>query len=415
MLDRRSVFVIALAALVFCCSPLTAQKKRRRQAGAGRLITEFPVPEKAPIDVAAATATALEQLMSLEEKGGQWPYEGVYREDRGALPQGYRVGGTSISILGMVCAPGYRDDDGRVAAVERALRFVLKTLEVDRMQEGFQGGYDVRGWGHIYALTCLLYLKDFQLVPAALAKQVDEKTSWLVEVLVTSAIPKNGGWNYSRRRGYMSPRNPASTFMTAPALQALFHAKARGHDVPDDVVEQALAALERSRSEGGGYAYGAPAKSRNDVPDDELGMMDKTPSAAARAAVCETTLMLAGRGDEARHAAAVKLFYDHWDDLAVRKSQQGTHIPPYGIAPYYFMFGHMYCAQAIEQLADEELRDECRARMRVMLARGVEANGAWNDRQFGRSAGYGTAMALLAMHMPRLPKPHKWRPGASKK
>ena len=50
-----------------------------------------------------------------------------------------------------------------------------------------------------------------------------------------------------------------------------------------------------------------------------------------------------------------------------------------------------------------------------MLARGVEANGAWNDRQFGRSAGYGTAMALLAMHMPRLPKPHKWRPGASKK
>ncbi|MEC8651759.1 MAG: hypothetical protein VXY92_04280 [Planctomycetota bacterium] len=415
MLDRRSVFVIALAALVFCCAPLTAQKKRRRQAGAGRLITEFPGPEKPPIDVAAATATALEQLLSLEEKGGQWPYEGVYREDRGALPQGYRVGGTSISILGMVCAPGYRDDDRRVAAVERALRFVLKTLKVDRMQEGFQGGYDVRGWGHIYALTCLLYLKDFQLVPAALAEQVDEKTSWLVEVLVASAIPKNGGWNYSRRRGYMSPRNPASTFMTAPALQALFHAQARGHDVPDDVVEQALAALERSRSEGGGYAYGAPAKSRNDGPDEERGLMDKTPSAAARAAVCETTLMLAGRGDAARHAAAVKLFYDHWDDLAVRKSQQGTHIPPYGIAPYYFMFGHMYCAQAVEQLADEELRDECRTRMRVMLARGVEASGAWNDRQFGRSAGYGTAMALLAMHMPRLPKPHTWGPGASKK
>jgi hypothetical protein len=415
MHDRRSVFVIALAALVFCCSPLTAQRKRRRPAGAGRLITEFPVPEKAPIDVAEATATALEQMMGLEEKGGQWPYEGVYREDRGALPQGYRVGGTSISILGMVCAPGYRDDERRAAAVERALRFVLKTLEVDRMQEGFQGGYDVRGWGHIYALTCLLYLKDFQFVPAALAEQVDKKTSWLVEVLVASAIPKNGGWNYSRRRGYMSPRNPASTFMTAPALQALFHAKARGHDVPDDVVEQALSALERSRSEGGGYAYGAPAKSRNDVPDAELGMMDKTPAAAARAAVCETTLMLAGRGDAERHAAAVRLFYDHWDDLAVRKSQQGTHIPPYGIAPYYFMFGHMYCAQAIEQLADEELRAECRDRMRVMLARGVEANGAWNDRQFERSAGYGTAMALLAMHMPRLPKPHTWRPGASKK
>ena len=111
----------------------------------------------------------------------------------------------------------------------------------------------------------------------------------------------------------------------------------------------------------------------------------------------------------------MRLFYEHWDDLAVRKSQRGTHIPPYGIAPYYFMFGHMYCAQAIELLADEELRDECRTKMRVMLARSIEDDGAWNDRQFGRSAGYGTAMALLAMHMPRLPKPRPWRAGARKK
>ena len=137
--------------------------------------------------------------------------------------------------------------------------------------------------------------------------------------------------------------------------------------------------------------------------------------ATARAAVCETTLMLAGRGDAARHAAAVRLFFEHWVDLAVRKSQRGTHIPPYGIAPYYFLFGHMYCAQAVEQLADEELAAECREKMRVMLARSIEADGSWNDRQFGRSAGYGTAMALLAMHMPRLPQPHKWRAGAAKK
>jgi len=417
MLDRRFVILLvaAAAALTLVCAPLTGQKKRRRDPGAGRLITDFPVPDAAPIDVAAATQKALSAMLALEEEGGQWPYEGVYREDRGALPQGYRVGGTAISILGMVCAPGYREDEAREQAVGRALRFVLETLDVERMQEGFKGGYDVRGWGHIYALTCLLYLDDFDLVPAELQEQVDQRIPWLTQVLVDSAIPQSGGWNYSRRRGYMSPRNRASTFMTAPALQALFHAKARGHDVPDDVVEQALAALERSRSKLGGYAYGAPADSRNEVADVDLGMMDKTPSAAARAAVCETTLMLAGRGDAARHAAAVRLFFEHWDDLAVRKSQRGTHIPPYGIAPYYFLFGHMYCAQAVEQLADEELAEECRAKMRVMLSRSIEANGSWNDRQFGRSAGYGTAMALLAMHMPRLPAPHPWRAGASGK
>jgi hypothetical protein len=199
--------------------------------------------------------------------------------------------------------------------------------------------------------------------------------------------------------------------MTAPALQALFHAKARGHDVPDQVVEEALGALERARSAGGGYAYGAPGDSRNETPDEELGMMDKTPSAAARAAVCETTLALAGRGDAARHERAVRLFFEHWDDLAVRKSQRGTHIPPYGIAPYYFLFGHLYCAQAIEGLEDDAQRAALREKMRRMLARSIEADGGWNDRQFPRSAGYGTAMALLALHMPRLPEPTEWRPG----
>ena len=422
MLERRPFVVAAavLTALALCSAPLNCQKKRPvgKAPRGGRLITEFPVKDGAPLDVAAASRRALASLMELEEEGGQWPYEGVYREDRGALPQGYRVGGTAITILGMVAAPGYRDDEQRVAAVGRALRFVLETLDVERMQIGFQGGYDVRGWGHIYALTCLLHLQDAKLVPDGLAAQVDKKVPWLVEALVDAAIPENGGWNYSRRGGYKSPRNKASTFMTAPALQALFHAKARGHDVPDHVVEEALGALERARSLRGGYAYGAPASNRNEVDEDDLGMMDKTPSAAARAAVCETTLMLAGRGDAERHRQAVELFFEHWDDLAVRKSQRGTHILPYGIAPYYFLFGHMYCAQAIEQLADADDRAALRGRMRRMLARSVESNGTWNDRQFGRSAGYGTAMALLAMHMGRVPKPHTWAAaaqGATKK
>ncbi|MFN3244424.1 MAG: hypothetical protein ACE37K_23160 [Planctomycetota bacterium] len=417
MLQRRFVHaVVVLATLTLCCFPLTAQKKRPQPAGGGRRITEFPVPDAAPVDVATATKLAMQGLIGLEEEGGQWPYEGVYREDRGQLPQGYRVGGTSIAILGMVCAPGYRDDEARVAAVDRALRFVLKTLEVDRMQKGFQGGYDVRGWGHIYALTCLLHLQDAKMVPKELAEQVDKKVPWLVETLVESAIPKNGGWNYSRRAGYMSPRNRASTFMTAPALQALFHAKKRGHAVPDDVVEQALDALDRSRSVGGGYAYGSSSQNRNDIEEEDIrSIMDKTPSAAARAAVCETTLMLAGRGNAERHAAAIDLFFEHWDDLAVRKSQLNTHIPPYGIAPYYFMFGHMYTAQAIEQLADADRRAHYRTRMREYLARSIEQNGTWNDRQFGRSASYGTAMALLAMHMPHLPKPFAWRAASAKK
>ena len=48
------------------------------------------------------------------------------------------------------------------------------------------------------------------------------------------------------------------------------------------------------------------------------------------------------------------------------------------------------------------------------LARSREEDGSWNDRQFGRSGGYGTALALMVMHMAHLPKPCAW-PGPAKK
>ena len=240
-----------------------------------------------------------------------------------------------------------------------------------------------------------------------------EKTRWLVETLCASAIPDSGGWNYSRPKGYLDPANKASTFMTAPALQALFHAKACKHAVPDAVVTQALDALERARAQPGGYSYGAPATSMGEVGEDKLTMMDRTPSSAARAAACETTLLLAGRGDKQRLEKAVDLFFAHWDALAVRKSQTGTHIPPYGIAPYYFLYGHVYAAQAIEQIDDAGKRATLREKMRNVLAKSREQDGSWNDRQFGRSGGYGTALALLTLYMPQLPKPEPWRPDAA--
>jgi len=50
---------------------------------------------------------------------------------------------------------------------------------------------------------------------------------------------------------------------------------------------------------------------------------------------------------------------------------------------------------------------------RAVLAKSREDDGSWNDRQFGRSGGYGTGLALLTMHMPRLPKPIAWTADAA--
>ncbi|MEY3160879.1 MAG: hypothetical protein RIT25_870 [Planctomycetota bacterium] len=415
----RVLGVVLLASLALAqeAAPEAAGKGGKKDPGmqpaaaAPIRFTAFPVPDAAPLDADAATREAVAAMLRLQEgpSGDQWPYEGVYREDRGQLPVGYRVGGTAIACMGLLAAPGFAQDEPRKAALEKGLRFVLETLDHPRMSHAFIGTYDVRGWGHVYALQLLLHVADRKAVEGKLLDAVTARIPWLVQALVDAAIPKSGGWNYSLRRGFRNPANQASTFMTAPALQALFHARARGHDVPEQVVTEALDALERSRAKPGGYAYGAPARSQAELDEAQLGMMNRTPSSAARATLCEVTLRLAGRGDEARLERAIELFFTEWDALAVRKSQTGTHVEPYGIAPYYFLFGHTACAQAIEQVADSARRDALRERLHRVLARSRDADGTWNDRQFGRSAGYGTAMALLALHMKEWPSPVGYR------
>jgi hypothetical protein len=392
---------------VVCVAGLAAAPAAQRPAAPAKPPLDASKFEQLPpLDVAAATTAAVAALLQLAEGDAreQWPYEGVYRDVDG-IPLGYRVGGTAIVCLAFVAAPGYGEDKERQAALQRGVAFVLKSLDEPRMAVAFDGKYDVRGWGHIYALQLFLTLQDQKLVPKAHADAILAKTPWLVQALVASAIPEAGGWNYSRPGGYLSASNRASTFMTAPALQALFFASARGHTVPAKVIDEALTALERARAEPGGYAYGAPPQSQAEVGEDKLSMMDKTPSSAARATAVESTLLLAGRGDQARLLRAIERFFSNWDALAVRKSQLGTHIMPYGIAPYYFMYGHWYAAQAIELLADDKAKVALRERMRQYLARSRDTDGSWNDRHFDRSAGYGTALAILAMQMPKLPLP----------
>ncbi|MBK8976391.1 MAG: hypothetical protein IPM29_10715 [Planctomycetes bacterium] len=366
--------------------------------------------------VAAEVERGCAILLDMQEGDGrrEWPYEGVYRTDedgqRRVIPIGYRVGGTAIGALALLAAPGYdaADDPAaaeRRAAVRRALEFVLEALALPLMQPSTEDRYDVRGWGHIYALQLLLRLRDLGGVPAGLAEPVDERVTWLVDALQASAIPRLGGWNYAGRQR-------PSPFMTAPALQALFWAAARGEAVDPAVVEAALDALERGRAAAGSIAYAVPAESRAEVAEAELAFMDLLPGSIGRMVCVEATLWAAGRGSQQRLGAAVDAFFEHWQALEARRKRSGTHVRPYGVAPYYFVFAHYHVAQAIELLDDPAVRDARRSALRELLANVREPDGGYNDRVFPRSRAYGTAMIMMALRMSELPRPERYGPGA---
>jgi len=382
--------------------PLAAQGQPSKKSPAGdgaarsapaasgpKRFTAFPVPDAPPLDVAKATKDAVAAMLALQEGEGddQWPYQGVYREDRSPSPVGYRVGGTSIAILGLLSVPGYRSDKSRQEVVERGLRFVLKTLEVPRMQEDFVGNYDVRGWAHCYGLRFLLAAKKAGAVEDAQKDAVDAAVAFYLDALKRTEIPEVGGWQYARGPGLDNPC-PTSPFMTAPCLLALLEARAAGLEVADELIARTARALEITRGESGYVAYNASRPTRDDPK--------QIPGAVGRMCAVEVALARAGKGDEARLRNAVERFFEFWPELEKRRKKQGTHVAPYGVAPYYFFYAFTHAAAAIELLPEAE-RAAGRARFRELLFKVRDADGTWNDRVFPRSASFGTSMSILAL------------------
>ena len=350
------------------------------------IATPVALPDNA--DVGAAIEIAIERLLEMQE-GAEWPYEGVYkvRGEGGApeIPIGYRVGGTSICSLALVEAPGYAEDPARRLAVKQATAFIAGAIAHDLMEHEFEATYDVRGWGYAYGLLYLVRLTELGQVPDGLEETVNEAIHFYLDGIVATEIPVFGGWAYGRREGFDAP-SPPSPFMTAPTLQALFAAEQGGWEVDGDMVKRALAALEASRDALGAVVYSGFADERS------AGL----PGSTGRMLVVENTLHLAGRGSLGQVRGALDAFLVHWPRLEERRSKNGTHKAPYGVAPYYFHFAHRYAAQAIELLPEPE-RTEYRARYRETLFRTRGEDGTWNDRVFPRSANYGTAMSLMGL------------------
>lgn len=326
------------------------------------------------------------------DDAAEWPYEGVYRvRPRGAIPSGYRVGGTSIVCEALLRSNSKGAERKRIeGAVERSVLFVLDRLKSDKtMALGPKKGYDVRGWGHAYGLQLMLLVKEQGLrFDKATGKRIDAAIPDLIGRLEGNQT-EQGGWNYAGDES-------VSPFMTGSTLLILFDAVKAGHDVDPAVIEKALDALQECRTEEVSYAYSGTAR--------RAVLM---PGSSARSSVAELALYKAGRSDLDELRKAVDGFFTGWDDLLVRKSQQGTHKGKYGIAPYYFFFGHTYAALAIEELPKDEAGAK-RGELAQLLWRTMEEDGTWNDRIFPRTASYSTAMSLMALGAPERANFPEW-------
>ena len=79
-------------------------------------------------------------------------------KNKRVIPVGYRIGGTSIACSSLLSAP-IEHKSGVQNAVAKGVELVLKELEHPLMKPSKTNRYDVRVWGHIYALDMFCRLK----------------------------------------------------------------------------------------------------------------------------------------------------------------------------------------------------------------------------------------------------------------
>ena len=372
----------------------------------GIALTNSLVFAETSVDEAVVESVAF--LLSVQEgpANAEWPYEGVYRvrgdgpaafKKRGSIiPMGYRVGGTSIAGIALSRAPEI--DEPRREAIERARQFVVTSTESPDMSPEYGGGYDVRGWGYIYAIRFLVALEAAGLVPSDEKEANRAAVDFYLKGVAAIEIPKNGGWNYARR-GPLDASGAASPFMTAPALQALYEAKRAGFDVDEAMVRRGLQGLSNTLAKDGNIVYSAQGPTKANA----AGL----PGAIGRMVAVETVRLQGGEGSVEEVEHAVEAFFEHWEELLKRKSKNGTHEGPYGVAPYYFFYAHGYAAEAIEELPEAK-RAALRKRLADLLFEVREDDGSWNDRVFPRSKAYGTAQALWVFTQPST-TPARWQ------
>ena len=347
-------------------------------------VADPKLPPFKAVSRAEAVRVAVQELLKMQEENGRWNYEVLGEAQK---PKGVQVGGTALIAEALFLAEP--DDKEVQAAVQRALAWVLQALDGAGMGPLTRIVYDYRIWGHLFSLEffCRLRARD---MAGEQAQAVKEWIPRLVETILKEQH-ECGGWNYGG--------DGSASFVTAPVVQSLLLARSQGEKVPDEIFERARKALEESRGENGAYVY-------KDVAKEQNGWDRNLPDSAGRSVLCESTLVLLGGSSTEALQFALDNFHRHWNDLALRRQQGGTHAMPWGIAPYYFYYAHRYAAQLVELLPEEKRAPE-RERLFQALLKTRDEDGTWNDRTFKRSRNVGTALSLLVLLAEKAPPPPK--------
>ncbi len=393
-LERPSYMALLLA--FFIAAPLAAQEARLPLAEVGP--KPKPVEPVKPEEIDQAIARGIEFLLKDQRPEGSWGSAertkdlNIFAPIPGAH-HGFRAATTALCISALIETGGQREDVK--SAIDRAEKWLIENLPGVRRADGI-ALYNV--WAHAYGIQALVKMFHRHAGDETRQNEIREQIRKQIQMLERYETV-DGGWGYyDFDVKSQKPAGSPTSFTTATALLAFHDAQSIGIEVPQKLIDRALASVQRQKKPDLSYIYGEYLKY---VPQHPVNLPG---GSVGRSQACN--LALRTFGDKQITDAAMKAWLERlfarnlWLDIG--RKRPIPHESWFAVAGYFFYYGHYYAGECIAQLPADDQTELKHQLARVLLPL-QEKDGSWWDYPlYNYHQQYGTAFALMSLQRCRV-------------
>ncbi len=352
-----------------------------------------PVPTPKPEAIDTAIRRGVEFLLERQNEDGSW---GSPRNTKGLniyapVPGAHHAFVAAVTSLCISALVEVGPDEGELAeALDRGEAWLLEHLPHVRRATG-DAIYN--NWTHGYSIQALVRM--YHRHPSD--KKLKEKILRLIDEqidLLGRYECIDGGWAYYDFNAQTKrPSGESVSFVSATVLVALYEAKQIGVEIPERLIDRAMASIRRQRKPDFSYCYSESFKYYT------MRGINRPGGSLGRSQACSLAMRL--WGDEQVTDAVLTTWLDRlfarnlWLDMG--RKRPIPHESWYQVAAYFFYYGHYYAGLCIEQLEPAE-RPRHQDQLAHVLLRLQEKDGSWWDFPFyDYHQQYGTAFALMSL------------------
>lgn len=348
---------------------------------------DTPLPT--PADVVGAIGKGVTYMLSIQNEDGSWGSWDKPAHEFWSNPYSHKAwiaATTGLGVMAMLEQP----DEKALAAADRGLDYLLAAESPKRPSD-----WDVDNtWGYVYVLdTMATALAHPRYEDAPRTPKLRAKAAECIAELAQYQTP-SGGWGYYDFDTLANRPSWATSFETAAAIVGLVGAREQGLELPPDMYEEAIKALQRSRLANGAFDYNIDA-----IPYMGLEWINNVKGSLSRIQVGHYALLRAGV-DNLTHAQVLwglDQFFEHHRFLDIARQRVEPHEAYYYNSGYFYYFGHYYAARLLDLLPEAE-RTRYASRLAREIVKTQADDGSMWDFYFNTyGPAYGTAFGVMTL------------------